>query len=148
LGEMIWAGSKSLISGGAILVVATLLGVVNAWTAFWVLPIVLLVGTCFGAMALVVTAVSVSYDFFLYYFTLVITPMMLFCGVFFPLSRLPEGVQWTVQALPLTHGVQLIRPLVTGRAPDDPLTHLLVLVIYAVGSFLLATVLLRRRLLT
>ncbi|MGH7859004.1 MAG: ABC transporter permease [Candidatus Binatia bacterium] len=147
LGEMIWAGTKSLISAGAILVVASLLGVVSAWTALWVLPVVLLVGICFGAMALVVTAVSVSYEFFLYYFTLVITPMMLFSGVFFPLSRLPEKMQWAVQALPLTHGVSLIRPLVTGRAPQDALTHLLVLVIYAIASFLLATTLLRRRLL-
>jgi lipooligosaccharide transport system permease protein len=147
LGEMMWAGTKSLISAGAILVVAFVLGVIHGWTVLCVIPVALLLGICFAAMALVVTSVSVSYDFFMYYFTLVITPMMLFCGVFFPLTRLPESMQWAAQALPLTHGVALIRPLVTGEIPDRVLVHSFVLVLYAAGSFRLATRLLRRRLL-
>ena len=70
----------------------------------------LLVGTCFAAMALVVTAMSKNYEFFLYYVTLVVTPMMLFCGVFFPLDGLPRPLQWAAVFLPLTHAVEIIRP--------------------------------------
>jgi len=146
LGEMIWAGSKSVISAGAILAVATLLGVVHGWSVIWIIPIALLVGICFAAMALVVTSVSVSYDFFMYYFTLLITPMMLFCGVFFPLSRLPDWVQTFASFLPLTHAVWLIRPLATGKVPEHVLLSIFVLATYAAVGFTLATVLLRRRL--
>lgn len=147
MGEMMWAGSKSLISGSAILLVASLLGIVHGWQALLALPVALLVGVCFAAMALVVTAISKSYDFFMYYFTLVVTPMMLFCGVFFPLSELPPLVQSAVELLPLTHGVRIIRPLMTGAWPENLALHLGVLLLYTGAGYCTATALLRRRLL-
>src|SRR5262249_54886100 len=118
MGETIWAGTKSLFSAAAILVVAAVLGIVHGPRALLVLPIALLVGTCFAAMALVVTALSKNYEFFLYYVTLVITPMMLFCGVFFPLQGLPPALRAVASVLPLTHAVWLIRPLMTGGWPE------------------------------
>ena len=147
LGEIVWMGTKSLISVSAILLVATLLGVVESWAALWVLPMAFLIGCSFGAMALVVTAVAPSYDFFLYYFTLLITPMFLLSGVFFPPDNLPRAVQWLAQALPLTHAVEIVRPLMTGRPLSGLGLHLGVLIAYGGGAFWLATALLKRRLL-
>lgn len=147
LGEIVWMGTKSLISVSAILLVATLLGVVESWAALWVLPMAFLIGCCFGAMALVVTAVAPSYDFFLYYFTLLITPMFLLSGVFFPPDNLPRAVQWLAQALPLTHAVEIVRPLMTERPLSGVGFHLGVLAAYGGGAFWLATFLLKRRLL-
>lgn len=146
LGEIVWAGTKSLISCAPILVIAALLGLVHDWSALWVLPIVLLTGICFGAMALVVTSLARSYDFFLYYFTLIVTPMFLFSGVFFPLDGMPRLVQQGAQLLPLTHAVQIVRPLMNGQPISNLTLHLAVLVIYAGLAFYLATVLVRRRL--
>ncbi len=146
LGEIVWAGTKSLISCAPILVIAALLGLVHDWSALWVLPIVLLTGICFGAMALVVTSLAKSYDFFLYYFTLIVTPMFLFSGVFFPLDGMPRLVQQGAQLLPLTHAVQIVRPLMNGQPISNLTLHLAVLVIYAGLAFYLATVLVRRRL--
>jgi lipooligosaccharide transport system permease protein len=97
-------------------------------------------------MALVVTTLSKSYDFFLYYFTLVITPMMLFGGVFFPLERLPGWIQETVGFLPLTLGIGLIRPFVVGRTPDEILGPLVLLALYTLVAYQVAVRLLRRRL--
>ena len=92
LGELTWAVAKSLLSGLAILAVIWGLGLYgNFWMTLWIIPVVALVGFCFGGMGLVMNAVSPSYDFFLYYFTLVITPMVLLCGVFFPVSQLPAA---------------------------------------------------------
>ncbi len=147
MGEMMWAGTKSVISAGAILVVAAILGIVHSALAAFVLPIALLVGVCFSAMALVVTVLSKSYDFFMYYVTLLVTPMMLFSGVFFPLDGLPPVLRAAGSALPLAHALAIIRPLVVGRAPDATLRHLTVLIAYSVVAFALATVLARRRLL-
>ena len=147
LGEMVWAGTKSLLSVAPILLVAALLGLVHSWAALWVLPVVLLAGICFGALALVVTALAKSYDFFLYYFTLIVTPMFLFSGVFFPLDGMPIAVQWGAQLLPLTHAIAIVRPLMTGQPLLHLLPHLLVLLAYGAVAFYLAIRLLRRRLL-
>jgi lipooligosaccharide transport system permease protein len=93
------------------------------------------------------TSLSPSYDFFMYYFTLAVTPMMLASGVFFPLEQLPQWLQLFAQALPLTHAVELVRPLMRGVAPDAPIAHLAVLAVYAAVACYAALVLARRRLL-
>ena len=147
LGEAVWAASKSLLSGMAVLAVAWALGLVNSALALWVIPVVFLTGFAFAGMGLIMTALSPSYDFFMYYFTLVITPMMLVCGVFFPVSQLPAPFQVVTQVLPLTHAVELVRPLMNGAIPADILLHLSVLAACAVASFYVALVLTRRRIL-
>ena len=148
VGEAVWAATKSLISAAAILLVAAAMGVVAGWSALWVLPVAFLLGLSFGAMALVMTALSRSYDFFLYYFTLVITPMLLLSGVFFPVDRMPAPIRWAADVLPLSHAVALVRPLMIGRVPEDILLHLAVPLAYAVAALALAIGLVRRRLLT
>ena len=89
IGEAVWGASKSLLSGSAVLLVASALGLCQSLLALWVLPIMFITGLAFASLGLIVTAVSPSYDFFMYYFTLFITPMMLLCGVFFPAGELP-----------------------------------------------------------
>lgn len=147
LGEMIWAASKSFLSGCAVLVVATVLGLVPSPLALAVIPLIFLTGLAFAGLGLIMTALSPSYDFFMYYFTLCVTPMMLLCGVFFPLDQLPAAAQVAAQLLPLTHAVSLARPLVNGEVPPSWLLHIGVLVAYAVTGFYVALALTRRRLL-
>lgn len=148
LGELAWAVSKSLLSGLAILAVIWGLGLYgDFWLTLAVIPVVVLVGFCFGGMGLVMNAVSPSYDFFLYYFTLVITPMVLLCGVFFPVSQLPALLQGVSAWLPLSHAIELARPLVLGRLPADSGLHVAVLIAYGAVGFTIALALTRRRLL-
>lgn len=147
LGEAIWAASKAFLSGAAVLLVATALGLVTSVLALWVLPIVFIAGLVFAGLGLIMTTLSPSYDFFMYYFTLAITPMMLASGVFFPLEQLPVWLQAVSQALPLTHAVALVRPLMNDVVPASILTHVLVLLAYAVLACYVALVLARRRLL-
>ncbi len=146
-GEVLWMGTKSVISALAILLVTTLSGFVESTTALWVLPIAFLTGCCFGSIALTVTALSRSYDFFMYYLSLVVTPMVLLSGVFFPLTSLPEVVRDGVSALPLFHIVEMVRPLMTGGFPDNLLIHIAVPVIYCLSFLSIAILLLKKRLL-
>jgi lipooligosaccharide transport system permease protein len=148
LGEVAWAASKSFLSGLAVLAVAWALGLVASPLALCVLPLVFLAGMAFAALGLIMTALAPGYDFFTYYFTLAITPMMMVCGVFYPVEQLPDWLQFGVQFLPLTHAVTLARPLMTGEVPPVVLTPLLVLTGYAAVGFYVALVLTRRRLLT
>jgi lipooligosaccharide transport system permease protein len=145
-GEMIWCATKSTISGTAILLVASILGAVEEWRAVAAIPVMFVTGLCFAGPAIVMTAISKSYDFFNYYFTLVVTPMFILCGVFYPVSTLPAALQSVVQFLPLTHAVALVRPLMAGLEPQSVLVHLAVLLAYALASYYLAVVLVRRRL--
>jgi lipooligosaccharide transport system permease protein len=147
LGEAIWSASKAFLSGAAVLLVAAALGLVASPLALWVLPVVFLTGLVFSGLGLIMTSLSPSYDFFMYYFTLAVTPMMLASGVFFPLEQLPHWLQAAAQALPLTHAVLLVRPLMRGVMPDMPVMHLSVLVAYAAVACYAALVLARRRLL-
>lgn len=146
-GEAIWSATKAFLSGAAVLAVATALGLVASPLALWVLPIVFLTGLAFSGMGLTMTSLSPSYDFFMYYFTLAVTPMMLTSGVFFPLEQLPGWLQAVARALPLTHAVALVRPLMTGHIPGAITTHVAVLAGYAAISCCIALVLARRRLL-
>jgi len=147
LGEAIWAASKASLSGCAVLLVASVLGLVASPLALWVLPVVFLTGLAFGGLGLTMTSLSPSYDFFMYYFTLAVTPMMLASGVFFPLDRLPGWLQSVAQVLPLTHAVALVRPLMRDSLPPSIAAHVAVLVAYAAAACYVALVLARRRLL-
>ena len=147
IAEVVWSASKATLSGVAVLIVATLLGLTQSWLALWVVPLALLAGLTFASLGLIMTALSPSYDFFMYYFTLVITPMMLISGVFFPIDQLPAAVQAVAAVLPLTHAVAIARPLMNGAVPPDLLIHLGVLAAYGVVGFQVALALTRRRLL-
>ena len=145
--EAVWAASKSLLSGCAILIIIWVLGLSHSPLTLWIVPLAFLVGLTFACLGLVMNALSPSYDFFLYYFTLLITPMVLLCGVFFPTDQLPRALQAVSAVLPLTHAVQLARPLVVGVAPAEPVFHVLLLLGYAAVAFYIALVLTRRRVL-
>ncbi|MGA7799668.1 MAG: ABC transporter permease [Gammaproteobacteria bacterium] len=146
-GETLWCATKSLISGLAILAVAAALGAIGSWSALLALPVIFLTGLCFAGPAIVMSALSPGYDFFNYYFALAVTPMFMLCGVFYPITTLPPAVQGFVQILPLTHAVELVRPLIAGGTVHQPLLHVAVLAAYALGGYYLAVILARRRLL-
>ena len=148
LGELFWAAAKATLSGVAILIVVVLLGLVQSPLALWAIPAIFLTGLAFAAPGLIVTALAPSYDYFMYYFTLFVTPMTLLSGVFFPLDQLPAGIQAVSQMLPLTHAVALIRPLLFGQVPETPLLHIAVLAGLALACFWIALGLTRRRLLS
>lgn len=147
LAELVWAASKSFLSGVAILLVIWAMGLTHSWLALWVVPLVFVIGLAFGAMGLIMTTLAPSYDFFMYYFTLFITPAALVSGVFFPMDQIPAALQGIAYVLPLSHAVALARPLLLGEVPAAILLHLAVLAAYAAVGFHLAVVLARRRLL-
>ncbi len=145
--ELGWCASKSFLSGLAIMVVIWALGLATSPLSLWVLAAVPLIGLAFGALALIATAVSPSYDFFMYYFTLFVTPMGMLCGVFFPVEAMPAALQAVAWVLPLTHATELVRPLVLGEIPAHAALNVAVLLAYAAVGFYAAVILFRRRLL-
>ena len=94
------------------------------------------------------TALARSYDFFVFWFTLALTPMVLLSGVFYPVENMHPALQAVSQLLPLTHAVQLTRPLLLGQVPGDILLHVVVLLGYGVAGLAIAMRLFKKRLLS
>ena len=146
-GEWAWAATKALAAGICILVIVAAFGYTTPGRALAALPVIALTGLAFAALGLAVNALANGYDFFSYYMTIVLTPMLMLSGVFFPVEQLPPAVQAGARALPLYHGVALVRPLLLGELPAGALANLAVLGAYASLGFYIALVLTRRRLL-
>jgi lipooligosaccharide transport system permease protein len=143
--EMLWAALKAMFSVLAILAVIALLGISRAPGMLLALPVLALTGITFASVALVFNALAKGYDFFTYYFTLVMTPMTFLSGVYFPIEQMPAWLQAVAHVLPLTAAVELVRPLIIGQWPAHWAGPLAVLLAYAVGGYYLALVLTRRR---
>ena len=108
-------------------------------------PILLIAGVTFASMALVFNAKAKGYDFFTYYFAVLLSPMMFLSGVFFPRTQLPAFAQAITDWLPLTAAVELVRPLFLDQWPADAARHLAVLALYAIASFWIALAFPRQR---
>ncbi|WP_291009849.1 ABC transporter permease [Hydrogenophaga sp.] len=145
LAEMLWAGFKALFSVCAIMVVMLALGISHSPKLLLAIPVLLGAGIAFSCIALVFNALAQGYDFFTYYFTLFLTPMMFLSGVFFPREQLPDLVRQISDWLPLTNAVELVRPLFMDQWPERAWLHGLVLAVYAVGAFWIALALTRKR---
>jgi len=145
LAEMLWAAFKSLFTVTAIMGVMLALSISHSPKLLVAWPILLGVGITFSCIALIFNALAKGYDFFTYYFTLFLTPMMFLSGVFFPLEQLPQAVRLVADWLPLSNAVALVRPLFMDQWPADAARHLLVLAVYAVGAFWIALALTRKR---
>jgi len=145
-GEIFWGATRSLMTGTVILAIAAAFQLVHSpWAAL--IPIVsFLEGIMFASIAILFTSIVPAIYSFNYYFTLFITPMFFFSGVFFPLSSFPEIVQTLSWIVPLTPVVRIIRALVNGDIQLDLLWSLALIIVLAAVFFSISMITMRRRL--
>jgi lipooligosaccharide transport system permease protein len=116
LGEAFWATCKAMISAVCVLIVGVLWGGVgSSGGALLSLPVILLGGFAFATCGLAATAYAKSWEFFSYFFTFWVTPMFIFSGVFFGVDRFPDYIEPIAWILPMTHLIEVVRPLVAGH---------------------------------
>lgn len=144
-GEVLFATTKSLFSSIVMMIVLLLFNLIPSPSAILVPFVVLLTGFAFASMAMLFTSFSRSWDFFSYYFTLLITPLFFLSGIFFPLSTLPEWVSTVAWFTPLYHSTELVRGLVMGNLKPQMIENALWLIIFGVVTFTYAVVRIRRR---
>ena len=146
LGELLWGTTRSLIYGVVFLAIAAAFGIVHTPLVVLAPLAVALIGMMFSVIGLAFTAVVPIIDYFGYYWTLFITPMFLFSGIFFPLDRLPSWVSGLASFIPLHQAVNLMRALMLegDLAAAEPAAAWILAVTAAL--FVLPLNLLRRRL--
>ena len=148
LGELVWTGVRLAMVAVAFTLVMLGFGVVRSAGR---LPLVVaagvLTGLAFAAPILAYAATLKTGTNFNVLYRFGITPLFLFSGVFFPVTRLPEGLELVTWATPLFHGVELVRGL-TRDTFDSPiwLVHVGYLAAMACGGVLAALRTFRRSL--
>lgn len=143
--DILWGTTKSLITGMLMLAVIACFGIVESPWALLVPLLVILVGFFFGSLSMIITAVSPGWEYFSYFFTVVITPLFLFSGIFFPVSRLPDWAERAAAFTPLLHAVRVSRGFVYGEITRGLLLDVAWLVVFGLPLFVLAVNLVRRR---
>lgn len=149
-GEVFWAGTHTAINTTLILLVMAIFTpayhlIASGWVIL-AIPLAVVPGIIFGSLGLAYTSVARSMNQLTYFFTLVLTPMFWFSGVFFPLDELPGWVETLAWFIPMTHLVDIYRGLTTGDLAWQHLGDLAWLAVVAVLALWLALWAMRRRL--
>jgi lipooligosaccharide transport system permease protein len=124
-------------------------GAIRSPLALVALPVAVLLGLAFTAPVSAYSAHVESDNGLTVLFRFGVTPMFLFSGTFFPLSRLPQGIREVAYATPLWHGVDLMRHLTLGTATFWPsVGHAAYLAAWGAAGLFLAHRAYTRRLVT
>lgn len=129
LGHLTVVAVQGTVAAAAFVLVAALFGSFSSWWVVLAVPIGLLVTLAFAVPLFGFTARAKGDSSFNVVYRLVITPLMLFSGVFFPVDRLPFVLEALAWLTPLWHGVELTRGAATGDFGAFDLVHLAVLLV-------------------
>ncbi len=126
LGEIGWAVIRATLYALGFLVVILVLSLVRSPWALLAVPAATLLAFAFAAVGMAATTWMRSWqDFDL--INLVVLPLFLFSGTFFPLSAYPEPLRAVIMLTPLWQGVDLIRSLIIGSVDPSILWHVVYL---------------------
>ena len=138
LGEISLALLRGAAYGTTFLLVMQALGLNLSWTAILALPALLLIAFGFASLGMGITSYLKSFQQ-MAWINFALLPMFLFSATFYPLSVYPAPIQWVVQALPLWHGVELVRGLTTGALNPAMLVHVLYFVVMVTVGLVFTT---------
>ncbi len=146
-GEIFWGATKSLINATFMLIVVIAFGLISFPISLIIIPFSFIAGFLFSALAICFTAISPNINALNYPVFLLITPMLLFSGTFFPLSTLPLPIRYASFAtLPLVHVVEISRAIALGRWSDLLFLNLIWIIIVSFLLFVISINLMKRRL--
>lgn len=145
-GEIAFAASKAIFSSSVMLAVLAIFQLVPTWSALAIPIVTVTTGFVFASLAILFTSFSRSWDFFSYYFTLLIAPLFLLSGTFFPIDTLPFWVTVIAWFTPLFHSVELCRGLFLGEIGlGNFIQHIVWLLAFGTIVFLTAVRRIRKR---
>lgn len=113
-GELLWDTTKATVAAEVVALIGVATGDFTPWSLFTVLPVCALSSLLFSGMGLASAAFARNIDQLSYPQYLLVFPMFLFCGVFYPIDKLPGVLQLIAWIFPLTSVNSLIRTLTLG----------------------------------
>ncbi|MGH9867695.1 MAG: ABC transporter permease [Candidatus Polarisedimenticolia bacterium] len=146
LGELMWGASKGLLAGMLMMIVISMFGLLTWPLALGIIPFSLVNGLMFAGLGACFASRVRTIDAFNVPTFLLITPMYLFSGTFFPLDVLPPWARAVAWTLPLTHASAVTRDLAFGRAGSMMPWSLAYAIVFIVITWWLAFRWMHRRL--
>ena len=148
VGEIVWALMRGTIYGTGFLAVMLGLGLIVSGWAVLAIPAVMLSSGALSAGAMILTGATKEISSLEKVMTLVVFPLFLFSGTFYPISVYPDLLRPVVMASPLFQSASLLRDLTSGEVGPGTLWHALYLAVMFVVAGAIAIRLMRRRLIT
>src|SRR3954451_129653 len=132
-GQLLWIAVRLSLVATTFTLVITVFGISESVTAVLAIPAAVLCGMAFAAPIAAFSATQENDQSFIVLFRMMVMPLFLFSGSFFPITRLPSALQVVAKATPLWHGVELCRTLILGTASLGPtVAHVAYLVVFVI----------------
>jgi lipooligosaccharide transport system permease protein len=138
LGEISWALLRGALYSTAFMAVVTPLGLIKSWWGLLAIPAGALVGFGFAAIGMACTSYMTSFQH-MGLINIVLLPITLFSGSFFPLSLLPGWLEVIIRWTPLTQGIDLMRMLTLGMVDASIFVHLIYFALFIAGGLYFTT---------
>jgi lipooligosaccharide transport system permease protein len=145
-GEALWIAARAGTYGCMPLLVAMVFGLDPSWGMLTVPFIAFLAGFGWASFGIFIAAVMKSIDNFSYVTSIVITPLFLVAGTYFPIDELPEWARVAANINPLYHCVQLVRHAVFGFEGWIDVFHVAYMVAFGVAAWRIAISRMERKL--
>lgn len=123
LGEIAWALLRGALYSSSFMLVVTPLGLVHSWWALLAIPTGALIGFGFASLGMAATSYVKGFQQ-LNLINIVLMPLTLFSGSFFPLSVMPDWLASIVRWTPLTQGIEMMRMCTLGTINLGFFTHI------------------------
>ncbi|HOA89195.1 MAG TPA: ABC transporter permease [Propioniciclava tarda] len=143
LGEIFMALFRGFLYAVGFLAVLGVMGLVTSWWALAMLPVALLIALGFASLGMAATSYMKGFQQ-LDLVPFVLLPMFLFSATLYPITVYPGWVQALIMALPLWHGVELMRQLSVGYFDGRTFVHILYFVAMSVIGVTVVTLRLRK----
>ena len=138
LGEILLALLRGALYAVGFMIVMQVLGLNLSWWALLALPAVLLIAFGFASFGMGVTSYMKTFQQ-MDWVNFILLPMFLLSATFYPITVYPGWIQSIIMALPLWHGVELVRGLTTGAVDPGMLWHVLYFAVMIVLGLILTT---------
>lgn len=145
VGELMWAVTRGIAYGGIFAAVVAAMGLARSWTGLLIVPVIVMTAWLFAAFGLLFTSFVKVIDVYSFYYTIWLTPLFLFSGIFFPVSGLPPWARTAAWFTPLYHCVNLAKGTVHGTWSAGNWGDVAWILVAAAGASVWAVARMRRR---
>jgi len=138
LGEISWALLRGLSYAIGFMAIVTPLGLIPSAWGILAIPAAVLIAFGFASFGMAVTSYMKSWQQ-LEIVNVVLLPMFLFSGSFYPLSVFPDWLQTVIRLFPLAHAIDLVRGLTLGNISWALVGHAMYFVVMIVVGLFFTT---------
>ena len=138
LGEISWALLRGLSYAIGFMAIVTPLGLIPSVWGILAIPAAVLIAFGFASFGMAVTSYMKSWQQ-LEIVNVVLLPMFLFSGSFYPLSVFPDWLQTVIRLFPLAHAIDLVRGLTLGNISWALVGHAMYFVVMIVVGLFFTT---------